>query len=38
MLNRMEKTENLRYSGDKNTSLGPHIYGNRTFMLKLYMI
>lgn len=29
ILNRMEKTENLRYSGDKNTSLGPRIYGKQ---------
>lgn len=25
----MEKTENLGYSGDKNTSLGPRIYGKQ---------
>lgn len=29
ILNRIEKTENLRYSGDKNTSLGPRIYGKQ---------
>lgn len=29
ILNRMEKTENLRYSGDKNTNMGPRIYGKQ---------
>lgn len=28
-LDRMEKSENLRHSGNENTSLGPHIYGKQ---------